>query len=52
MKTLDQRIADAEDKAARYLADYNVEASEAKRAKLLERSQYWLDRANELRGWA
>lgn len=54
MHALHQRILDAEERGSRHLADAN-EASEAgkkdKAERLYERSQFWLDRANRLRGW-
>lgn len=56
-KTLAEQIADAEAKAGTALGNYN-EAVETGRRVLgvsaeqwLERSQRWLDRANDLRGW-
>jgi len=48
------RIAHAEAMSARYLGNYNEElaAGRTKGAeKMLAKSQYWLDRANKLRGW-
>lgn len=53
--TKEEKIVDAEDRGSRYLGDAN-EASErgckAKAEKLYDKGQYWLDRANKLRGWA
>ena len=53
-KTLAEKIADAEANGSRWLADGN-EAEEhgnkAKAEKCFEKSQFWLDRANKLRGW-
>jgi len=53
-QTQQDKIADAEANGSRWLADAN-EASEAgkkdKAEKLYAKSQYWLDRANKLRGW-
>lgn len=52
-KSLAERIADADERGGRYLADAN-EAAEAgkkdKAEKLYEKGQYWLDRSNKLRG--
>lgn len=52
-RPLTDRIAHAEALAARYLGNYNEE-NEAGRTKgaekMLAKSQYWLDRANVLRG--
>lgn len=52
-KTLSDKIADADDRGARYLGDAN-EASErgnqVKAEKLYEKGQFWLDRSNKLRG--
>jgi hypothetical protein len=54
-KTLSERIADADDRGGRYLAAFN-ELDERglgntpKAEKLLEKSQYCLDRSNKLRG--
>jgi hypothetical protein len=54
-KPLAQRILDAETRGNQYLADAN-EAREsgnyAKAERLWGKGQYWLDRANLLRGWA
>jgi hypothetical protein len=51
-KTLSERIADADERGGRYLADAN-EASERgdqkKAEELYEKGQYWLDRSNKLR---
>jgi len=53
-KSIEERIIDAEERGNRYLADAN-EAAELgktnKAEKLYEKGQYWLDRANRLRGW-
>ncbi len=52
--TLNEKINDAEDPGSRYLADANEAAeqgNQAKADKLYEKGQYWLDRANRLRGW-
>lgn len=54
-RPLQERITHAESLAARYLGNYNeeLEAGRIKGAeKMLARSQYWLDRANDLRGWS
>lgn len=52
-KTLSERIAEADERGSRYLADAN-EAAEAgkkdKAEKLYEKGQFWLDRSNKLRG--
>lgn len=51
---LNDRIVDAEDRGNRYLADANEAAENGKNAKaekLYEKGQFWLDRANKLRGW-
>ena len=52
-KSLSEKIAEADVRGGRLLADAN-EASErgnqAKAEKLYERGQYWLDRSNKLRG--
>lgn len=53
-KTVEERISHAEMMSARYLGNYNedMEAGRTVRAeKMLAKSQYWLDRANDLRGW-
>ena len=53
-RTVAERIVHAEMMAARYLGNYNesLEAGRAKAAeKWLAKSQYWLDIANDLRGW-
>jgi len=52
-RPLADRVAHAEAMAARYLGNYNeeLEAGRSKGAeKMLAKSQYWLDRANTLRG--
>lgn len=49
-----EKIVKAEDLGSRYLADANEAAEIGKHAKaerLYEKSQFWLDRANKLRGW-
>jgi hypothetical protein len=48
------KIIKAEEFGSRYLADANEAAergNHTKAEKLYEKSQYWLDRANNLRGW-
>lgn len=53
VKTLAQRIAEADEKGSRLLADANEAAEQGKTVKaqrLYERGQYWLDRSNKLRG--
>ena len=52
-RPLAEQIAHAEAMASRYLGNYNeeLEAGRPKGAeKMLAKSQYWLDRANDLRG--
>lgn len=53
MKTLKERLIEAEDRGNRYLADAN-EALElgdyVKAEKLYAKGQYWLDRYNKLAG--
>lgn len=55
-KTLNQKIADAEDNGSRHLAAFN-EMDEAgkgatkKAQEHLRKGQFWLDRANKLRNW-
>jgi hypothetical protein len=47
-------IIAAEELGNRHLADANEAAERGKLVKaerLYQKSQYWLDRANELRGW-
>lgn len=44
----------AEERAGRWLADANEAAEQGKHEKaekLYAKSQYWLDRANNARGW-
>lgn len=53
MRPLDERIARAEALSSRYLGNYNEELEAGRTAgaeKMLEKSQYWLDVANKLRG--
>ena len=53
MKTLSEKIADADERGGRYLADANEAAERGdddKAEKLYEKGQYWLDRANRLLG--
>lgn len=52
-KTLSERIADADMRGGKYLADANeaAERGDHKKAeKLYEKGQYWLDRVNKLLG--
>lgn len=52
-KSLSERIADADDRGGRYLADANEAAERGNHKKaeeLYEKGQYWLDRSNKLRG--
>lgn len=53
-KALSDRILDAEIRAGKWLADGNeaFEAGNIARSEACyDKSQYWLDRANKLRGW-
>ncbi|MER9680817.1 hypothetical protein NKJ23_15995 [Mesorhizobium sp. M0184] len=53
-KPLEQRILEAEEMASRLLADANEASESGKKVKaeeLYNRGQFWLDRANKLRGW-
>lgn len=53
-KPLNERIVEAEQAAAMWLADSNhaEENGQPKTAeRCLAKSQFWLDRANKLRGW-
>jgi hypothetical protein len=51
---MNEKIIDAEDRGSRWLADGNA-ASERGNQKKAEacyaKAQFWLDRANKLRGW-
>lgn len=52
-KTLSERIADADMRGSKYLADANEAAERGdhvKAEKLYEKCQYWLDRVNKLLG--
>lgn len=52
-KNLSQKIADADDRAARWLGDANeaLEAGKKNKAeRLFEKVQFWMDRSNKLRG--
>lgn len=52
-RTLSEKIAEADDRGGRYLADANVAAERGdheKAEKLYAKSQFWLDRSNKLRG--
>ncbi|HVZ60651.1 MAG TPA: hypothetical protein VG892_07680 [Terriglobales bacterium] len=52
-KTIQERIADADEIGGRYLADANDAAERGNKVlaeKLYERGQVWLDRSNRLRG--
>lgn len=52
-RSLSERIADADDRGGRYLADANEaleRGDKAKAEKLYEKVQYWLDLSNKLRG--
>jgi hypothetical protein len=53
-KTVEERAIDAEERGSHWLAEANELAEAGKTAqaeKLYDKSQYWLDRANKLRGW-
>ncbi|RUX08048.1 MAG: hypothetical protein E5V51_00250 [Mesorhizobium sp.] len=53
LESLSEKIADADARGGRYLADANEAAEQGKHAKaekLYARGQYWLDRSNKLRG--
>lgn len=53
-RPLGERIDDAEERGNRYLADANEAAEKGqkdKAEKLYDKGQFWLDRANKLRGW-
>lgn len=53
-KPLSERIVDAEARSGTALADANEAAERGAKAtaeRLYQRSQYWLDKANTLRGW-
>ncbi|WP_315921437.1 hypothetical protein [Mesorhizobium sp. SP-1A] len=52
-KSLSERIADADARGGRYLADANEAAERGdheKAEKLYEKGQFWLDRVNKLLG--
>lgn len=52
-KTLSERIADADARGGRYLADANEAAERGdheKAERLYEKGQFWLDRVNKLLG--
>lgn len=52
-RTLQERIADADERGSRYLGDANEAAergNHAKAERLYEKGQYWLDLSNKLRG--
>lgn len=54
-KSLADRIAEADDRGSRYLADANEAADRGQHAKadrLYTKGQFWLDRSNTLRGEA
>jgi hypothetical protein len=51
--TLSEKIADADMRGGKYLAEANEAAergNHAKAEKLYEKGQYWLDRVNKLLG--
>lgn len=53
-KSQPEKIADAETRGSAYLADANEAlemGNKAKAERLYEKGQFWLDRANKLRGW-
>lgn len=50
---INQKVAEADERGGRYLADANEAAERGQTAKaerLYEKVQYWLDRSNKLRG--
>jgi hypothetical protein len=52
-KTLSEKIAEADMRGGKYLADANDAAERGdyeKAEKLYEKGQYWLDRVNKLLG--
>lgn len=52
-KSLNERIAEADERGNRYLAEANAadETGDRKKAdELYAKGQYWLDRSNKLRG--
>lgn len=52
-KSLSERIADADARGGRYLADANEAAERGdheKAERLYEKGQFWLDRVNKLLG--
>lgn len=52
-KTLSEKIAEADARGGKFLADANEAAergNQAKADRLYEKGQYWLDRSNKLRG--
>jgi hypothetical protein len=55
VKSTQDKIADAEARGSKLLADANEAAERGQKAKaerLYDKGQFWLDRANKLRGWA
>lgn len=50
VKPLSERTLDAETRASQWLADGNEARQFAKAERCFEKSQYWLDRANQLSG--
>lgn len=53
-KSQPEKIADYEDKAARWLGDANEQAERGntvKAERLYQKAQYWLDRATKARNW-
>lgn len=52
-KSLSEKIAEADERGGKLLADANELAERGKHKeaeRLYERCQYWLDRSNKLRG--
>lgn len=52
--TQSEKIADAEMRGSHWLAEGNAASergNKAKAEKCYSKSQFWLDRANKLRGW-
>lgn len=53
MKTLQEKIIEADQRGCWYLAEANLAAEQGKQAKadkLYAKGQYWLDRLNKLTG--
>lgn len=55
MATAHDKIIEAEARCGKWLADgneYEERGEREKAEKCYAKSQFWLDRANKLRGWA